>query len=99
MDVSAHWRAVERSEGKEEGSDFAEPSVEGPVGRLPETALSKTSLRESFGAFQNAGPHLGFRPRVCNCFSITPKALRQRQRLCRYLPGQAVWVRGDSIRP
>ena len=34
MNVSAHWRAVERSEGKEEGSDCAEPSLEGPVGGL-----------------------------------------------------------------
>jgi hypothetical protein len=29
---TAHWRAVVQNEEKEEGSDFAEPSLEGPVG-------------------------------------------------------------------
>jgi hypothetical protein len=71
-------------------------------GRLPETALSITSPRESFGAFQNAGPPLGFRPRVCNrSLAITPKAFEAKTFKLYADTGlvEAVWVRGDSIRP
>jgi len=52
--TTAHWRAVVR---KEEGSDSAEPSLEGPVGQTTgNRPLYITSSRLIVRAFQNAGP-------------------------------------------